>query len=322
MPRIFCGHFYFIKRIIGIVLVTLLSFTSAHGETVGGLTDQFEALVRTEADLLNEREVVRQHIENPDLVLLGEPNGAIKSISRMELTQIIDRFIERAQILGLDEIKLSTMPWYARMAAEAAIESGMARDIVIDRLQTRGKGLIDGEREKLAAINEMLEDIRAKAAEVIARRDALRKWVQTGEEPTDGIVLPQIIQESDDMNRREDKDASPNNVPEASADPDNMSPDNNSVCRDQNTPVDHHAYFSGIYGGSGPYMVKGAHICIGNTLKVITGSQIDVYDCAPNSPFTCKYKGPSLVGYQTRTKDNGHTEMWLGMESITLRPPS
>lgn len=252
-----------IRAILSIALAAALLLilpppSSASAETVASLTAEFERLVRVEADLFDARETSERRASDPGPILFGGKDGPVSEMTIAEAGVYVDRLIERIDVVGIEQVYLSTLSPFEQMIVATLRDGGLYREKILDRLVRRGEAVRARERTNVATIDAMLEDVRAQAEAVIARRDRLRAAVARGDDSAFS------------------------------------GPGTNPVCLDDAVPVDQRAlYWRAGDGGSNTDPVKGDFICRGVPWQtywfdLVTADALQRWECAEDDPHNCR----------------------------------
>lgn len=95
------------------ILAVILGGTAlpvmAQRETIARLTGNYEALVRYEEELLQQKRQAQRRIADENLIIIGKPGGPIWAIPRNELAEIIDRQLLNAELMGVSDAYISSL---------------------------------------------------------------------------------------------------------------------------------------------------------------------------------------------------------------------
>ncbi len=302
---------------------------SARAETIAELNAEYERLSRAEGAILDQIDTINAMLDAPDAVLVGRPEGSIYAAPRAALRESLGKAADYAQILSLDDAYLSTLTGWSRLAAEALMSRDVMVSVAMARLEKADPRLRGIERQKIKALEEILADTRTRAAKVLARRNALRVYVQTGKSATGGDPEADIPV---DTGTGSGVGGGGGWSETGSSDPDiaiaagaGSGPETNPVCLDENIAVDHLASFhkSGYAPGYG-YAVKGDYICREPLAFQYTGGgHVVWYTCDRDDPHRCAPADAPGLSFEVGTSDAGNRVLktedggW-----IELHPPS
>jgi hypothetical protein len=298
---------------------------TVRAETIAELNGEYDRLSRAEGAILDQIDNISAMLNAPDAVLVGNPEGPIYAAPRAALRESLGKAADYAQILSLDDAYLSTLSGWSRLAAEALMSREVMVSVAMARLEKADPRLRRIEREKIAALQEILEDTRTRAAKVLARRDALRVYVQTGESVTGGDPEADIPVGTGSGGGGSWSDTGSSKPGAAIAAGAGSGPETNPVCLDENIAVDHLASFHKIgYGASYGYPVKGDYICREPlAFQYIGGGHVVWYKCDRDDPHGCTPADAPGLSYKVETSDAGNRVLktedggW-----IELHPPS
>ncbi|MBN2631749.1 MAG: hypothetical protein JXR75_14555 [Rhodobacteraceae bacterium] len=266
-------------RVLTVVLLAMaLALPVSAQESIGSLDTRYEQLVRAEADLLADREVAARRAENRDLILFGGIDGPVTEMTLVEAAAWVDRIMGRIAVLGLDRVYLDALSPFEQMVVEGLRQSGLDRELVLDRLRRMGEPLRTREAENLAIIDRMLDELRADAEALQARREALRAAVRRG----DGSDL--------------------------------TGPGGNPVCPDAAVPADRVAVYWSFMGSDNRQIpVKGDYICLGaHGFDLLVEGFVQRWECAADNVHDCRMNPDRTYAIRKRTLDtDGVERVWL-----------
>jgi hypothetical protein len=278
------------RTIFAAIAVTLALSSPSFSQTVNELTREFERLVRLESDILDQQARIQTHVESRDLVLIETTSGNVVAISRPELTRQISKIYDWARVLGLDDAYIARLPIEMQTVAKLAqLFDPSGKQViqeVVGKIAANTDGLRRSEAEKLAVLEQHLEDVRRMAQETMARRDRLVRDVNNGP----------------------------------------PKPENNPVCLDDNIPETARAIFwASGYGGSTPYVVKGDYICgrsANGGFLLIAGGMTIPYYCDATDNKKCTAQMDKALSFERKTDASGRPLLVLETGGdITLHPP-
>lgn len=252
-------------------------------ETLASLDARYERLVRAETDLLEALETSARRATDRNLILIGGSDGPITEMSAAGAADWLDGLMARVEVLGLDRVYLGALSPWEQMIVAGLHQSGLDRAFILERLQRDSVPLRAREAENAATIAAMLDEVRAEAAALQARREALRVAVARG----DGSDL--------------------------------SGAGSNPVCLDDAVPVDHRAiYWASGYGGGPHIAVKGAYICrAGHWFDLIAGDEVQRWECAEGNPHDCRQNPDRSYAIRKRRTDDQGREV---LELATANP--
>lgn len=280
-------------------------FSLANAQTVAELNAQYEHVVKTEAAILDQIERAQRHVDNRNLILIGEVGGDIQAMTRREMDSLLNRLSNSVQLLQLDQVYLNSLPWTKRLVASALINSKFTRNIALDRLAAQSERLRAGEREKIRYLQEELAQTRAFAVQVLAERDRIQTWVETGEGQPPALSTGKLGSKVVTS-----KGANENFSGDAIA--------TNPLCSDPDYPADRTVRFrGGGYPSSDPYAVKGDYICRGRSFQYLHGNTLDWYQCAGWEDLRdCTYDPARSTTFEYDEKRNGFNILRFPNSSI------
>ncbi len=317
-----------IASILVAVILAVAGSLPVHARTIAELNGEYDRLSRAEGAILEQIDAINAMLNAPDSILVGSPEGPIYAAPRAALRESLGKAADYAQILSLDDAYLSTLSGWRQLAARALMSREVMISVAMDRLEKADPRLREIEREKIVALQDVLEQTRARAAKVLARRDALRVYVQTGKSATGGdpeADIPFTPATGSGGGGGGGWSDTGSNAPDSAIADAGSGPESNPVCLDENVPVDHLASFhkSG-YGASYGYAVKGDYICREPlAFQYIGGGRVVWYTCDRNDPHRCAPADAPGLSYKVGTSDAGNRVLktedggW-----IELHPPS
>lgn len=288
----------FHRTATGILLGMLLAGTAA-AATLTELDSNYRDLVASEQELLDQRASLQGLLETSD-ILIQTGAGKVVAVPRAQVERLVGKTYDWLRLFGAEQELIGLLPDDLQLMAQVALAaeafggtatSDAIRDKVIARvigeLQKAQAGARETVRADIALIEIALDVVRSNAADVLARRDAARDWVETG----------------------------------------TLSPDlatTNPACDTTSVPVDARATFwkSG-YGGSPFYPVKGPYICRNtNVFQLMEGGRLRYYTCKGSGPYECSPEAGPGLAYTTDTDKEGRKILRLEDGGVvTFHPP-
>jgi len=285
MPNHFPARVAPVRLVVALALALFAPLAAPAQETLADLDARYERLVRAETDLLDAHETATRRASDRSLILTGGNDGPITEMSAPEAAAWLDGLMARVEVLGLDRVYLGALSPWEQMIVAGLHQSGLDRELILERLQRDSAPLRAREAENAATIAAMLDEVRAEAAALQTRREALRAAVARG----DGADL--------------------------------SGAGTNPVCLDDAVPVDHRAiYWASGYGSDGGkgFAVKGAYICrAGHWFDLIAGDEVQRWECARENPHDCHLNPDLTHAIRKRTDDDQGREV---LEMATANP--
>ena len=277
----------FLLFFINLLISPSLAPGLAHAASWSELNAEYESLSRLEGELLDQIDQIQRTLNNPNMVFLSDGRGGAHAIHRDALAKIAQGALDAAQVIGLDQAYLETLPFLDRLAMEALIRSDLAIPSAVKFLARDDQNLRRAERKKIAVLEEMLRDVQARAAGVLAARDA-------------SLAPPQ---------------------PASTAD----GPASNPVCLDDSVPVDYLASFHKIgYGAAYGFPVKGVYICRAPlAFQYFGAGRVVWYHCNPENPHDCTPEESGGLAFTRESDDDGNPVLRTeDGGSVVLHPPA